>query len=216
MANPFKNTAPQSVSPRQQLAQNYNLARINLLWVIAFTVVNIVLTVTKSDMYFLFSAYVPYVISTFGMIFAGMYPAEYYEGWEAVPSEAPTVLAVALAIAVVILVFYLLAWIFSKKRVGWLIFALVFFAIDSVLMLLMANLGESIVDILFHAWVIVSLSKGIHAYFKAKALPEEDVAPEQPVAGEGFGWEVPTPAPEAAPAAPAAEEEAAETPTAAE
>ena len=178
MAFPFKPTAPQTVTPRQQLAQNYNMARSNLLWVIAFTVVNIALTVSKSDMYFLFSAYVPYIISAFGMVFAGMYPDEDYEGWEVVPPRTPAVLVVALAIAAIILVFYFLSWFLSKKRVGWLIVSLVLFAIDSVVMLLMANIGESIVDIVFHAWVILSLSRGIYAYFKAKALPEEDFSEE--------------------------------------
>ena len=58
---------------------------------------------------------------------------------------------------------------------GWLIFALVIFVIDTLGML--AFLGfdlSNIVDMIFHAWVIVSLVMGIIAAAKLKKLPEEE------------------------------------------
>ena len=48
--------------------------------------------------------------------------------------------------------------------------------IDTVTMLYMVvDLSECIVDILFHAWVIISLTMGIVSHFKLKKLPEEPV-----------------------------------------
>lgn len=79
-------------------------------------------------------------------------------------------------VAGMILVLYLLSWILSKKpRVGWMIFALVVFVIDTAALLLMVvNIADWIIDIAFHGWVIFSLINGIISYFKLKKLPEEE------------------------------------------
>lgn len=53
----FKNN---KTSERYTLENKYNTTRYNLLLVIGFTLINIVLLVTNSDRYFLFSAYIPY------------------------------------------------------------------------------------------------------------------------------------------------------------
>lgn len=61
----FKNN---KTSERYTLENKYNTTRYNLLLVIGFTLINIVLLVTNSDRYFLFSAYIPYTVATLGMI----------------------------------------------------------------------------------------------------------------------------------------------------
>ena len=79
-------------------------------------------------------------------------------------------------VAAVLTLLYLLAWLCSKKQwVGWLIFALVFFVLDTVGMLLSIVIAtDMIIDILFHAWVIYYLILGIHAHFKLKKLPPDE------------------------------------------
>lgn len=186
MANLFaNNTQPQQLSQREVLTNKYMSARHNLLLVVAFTLINIILLVTNSNTYFLFSAYIPYMIVDLGMALCGKYPAEYYGGDLAgMEFLGDTFFVVTLVAAAVFLVLYLLSWILSKKpRVGWMIFALVFFVIDTAGMLLVAGIStDMIVDILFHGWVVVSLIGGISAYFKLKKLPEEVEAPaEAPV-----------------------------------
>lgn len=180
---------PNNVSTRQTLEARCKNSRSNLLLVVAFTVINVVLLITNSNTYFLFSAYIPYAIADFGMLFCGKYPAEYYvgelAGTDFLPSSA---FGMFVAIAAVVVCLYLLCWIFSKKnRMGWLIFALVIFVIDTLGML--AFLGfdlSNIVDMIFHAWVIVSLVMGIIAAAKLKKLPEEE-----PVVSEvGQGEEI--------------------------
>ena len=64
----FKNN---KTSERYTLENKYNTTRYNLLLVIGFTLINIVLLVTNSDRYFLFSAYIPYTVATLGMILCG-------------------------------------------------------------------------------------------------------------------------------------------------
>ena len=171
------NAVASQMTQRQLLESRYASARGNLLLVVALTVVNIILLVTNSDTYFLFSAYIPYLLVDLGMLFCGLYPSEVYaDGLADMQFLSNGFFAVMLVIAVVILMMYVLSWLFSKKqKVGWLIFALVFFGIDTLALLLLNGfVVESIIDYVIHAWVIVSLIMGISSYFKLKKLPENE------------------------------------------
>lgn len=215
MANLFTEKQNEAVPQQQQLASRYASARHNILLIVAFTVVNIILLVTKSNTYFLFSAYLPYLLVGFGMIMCGMYPMEYYtelygEDLTGIEFLDRSFLTVMLVIAAVMLVLYLLSWIFAKKlRVGWMIFALVFFGIDTIAMLALNGIAmEMIVDIIFHGWVVLSLARGISAYYKLKKLPvepeeqpalpteEANVQIEEPVPEEEIPAQTEEPTPE--------------------
>lgn len=185
MANFFGNKSDvKNLSQREVLEQKYNRSVANLLVVILFSVVNIVLLVAKSDTYFLFSAFIPYLLATYGMYFCGMLPEEYYYDMPETEFVDTSFLVVTLVIAAVIILLYFLSWLFArKKKVGWLIFALVLFSIDTVSMLVLSELAaDSFIDIAFHAWVLFYLISGIVNYFKLKNLPEEE--PEEIVDGE--------------------------------
>ena len=176
--NKNQNQQAQPFSQRQQMERRYASARMNLLWVVLFTAINIVLLVSNSYTYFLFSAFIPYAIVDYGMIVCGKYPADFYGDLSQYQFFDTTVLVVLIAVAAVICVLYLLCWIFSKKRrVAWLIVGLVFFALDTVFMLLGGISADRILDIVFHGWVIISLTGGIIAHSKLKKLPAEEPAP---------------------------------------
>ena len=167
----------QALTPRQNYERKYNAARANLLLVVIVTLVNLLLVSTGSDSYFLFSAYIPYFITTVGLAWCGMLPPEYYEA----PLEDyifydKSLFAALLIFAVILTLLYLLAWFMSKKnRVGWLIFALAFFGLDTVGMLVLNGFAiESIMNIVFHAWVIYYLIMGIVAHRKLKNLPPDE------------------------------------------
>ena len=177
------------VADRQKLLNRYGSARGTLLAIVLFTAINIVLLITNSNSYFLFSAFIPYMVVDYGMYFCGKYPTEFYEGdLSEYQFLDNSVLVVAVVIAAVLLAAYLLCWLFSKKpRVGWLICGLVFFVMDTVLMALLG--GEAfttVMDILFHVWALASLTLGIISYYKLKKLPQEE--------------EIPAPVPEEVPA----------------
>ena len=172
-------------SQRQLLEGRYKAAGNNVLWVVLFTVVNIVLLVANSNTYFLFSAFIPYALVDLGMYYCGKYPAELYSEWGEVQFADTSLLVVVVVIAAVICALYLLCCLFcrkgQKRRVGWLITALVFIALDTGLMLLFGSIADNILDVVFHGWIIVSLIMGISAHFKLKKLPEEEpVAVPQP------------------------------------
>jgi hypothetical protein len=181
-------------SPLQVNAKRYRTARYHLLLVIAFTVINLILLLVPSEeqRYFVFSATVPYVLSWVGMDLCGRFPPAYYGGEEYYAELVffpDAVFFVLFAISVIIVGMYLLLYFLSgKHRAGWMIVAVVMFAVDSLLML--ASFGaelDSLIDIVFHAWVLISLISGTVAGFKLKKLGSEERFPINLVEGAAEG-----------------------------
>jgi len=151
------------LSPRANAERKYNLARANLLLALIFTVVNVVLTLVNADIYFLFSAFMPLVAVELGIGMATEF--------------GTTVMVLLVAIGIALLVPCLLCWIFSKKKMGWMIAALVYFVFDTAFLLLFAlllGMLTSIIDILFHAWIIYYMIVGVKAGIALKTLPEDE------------------------------------------
>lgn len=177
MANIFKNNAAQAMTERQTLESKYTAARTNLLVVVIFTVVNVLLLATQSNTYFLFSAFIPYILMDAGMFYCGIYPDEVYMGTpELYVLFDSSVFAAFAVICAVMVAVYFLCWIFSKKhKIGWLIAALVFFVMDTVGMFLFYGVSfDAILDIFFHAWVLYYIINGIVAHYKLMNLPPEE------------------------------------------
>ena len=158
---------------RAMYEQRYKSSRINLILVVFLTVINIIMLIAKDYSYFLFSACVPYELVNTGMFFCGMHSVEYAGEIDFTPLDS-SVFVVMLIIAIIILALYLLCFFLSKKKVAWFIVAVVMFSIDTALMLVLWPIGESILDILFHGWVIFSLVYGLVAWNKLKKLPDEE------------------------------------------
>lgn len=177
MKNFDNNTQVGKMYDRAVYENRYKTARINILLIVIFTAINIGLLFIETATYFLFSASVPYWLSIYALLFMGKIPVD--DGY-AVIAVDDVVSYALLAGAVVIVVLYLLCWIFSKKKVGWLITALVLFSIDTVVMFVMFDgiNSDSIFDILFHALIIVELAMGISAHYKLKKMPVTVVTAE--------------------------------------
>ena len=182
----------QPLSERALLENKYNSSRYNLLLVVIFSLINVLICVFGGDTYFLFSASLPYYIAFMGAFLGGIMPDEYYFEMGIAKEEllGTPALVIFAIIAVVVIAFYFLFWLFSKKKVGWIIAALVFFVIDTVIMLVVFGISiDMIVDALFHVWVLVSLISGIVNYYKLKKLPEEiKTAPETDDFNDGFNY----------------------------
>lgn len=141
-------------------------ARSNLLLMLAFTAVNVILRIAQANLYFLFSASMPMAALDIGVVFeeAGL-PGAYIAG---------------IVVAIVIVVLYLLCWLLSNKRRGWMVVALVLFALDTLLMFLLYEItADMVLDVLFHAYVLYYLISGTVAMAKLKNQPEP-VAEELP------------------------------------
>ena len=61
-----------ALSARQTLEKRYSGARLNILLVAAFTLLNIIFLAAESGTFFLFSAYIPYLLVDMGMLFCGL------------------------------------------------------------------------------------------------------------------------------------------------
>lgn len=169
-----------AVPEGQKLGVRYQNARVNLLLAVGFTVINILLFAAGSDSFFLFSTYVPYVLVIWGMLYCGLLPADYGTKYAELQILDKPYFAVFALLALIILAVYVVCWLCSKNRVGWMIAALSLFSVDTVLMLAIGGVAaDSITDIMFHAWVIVSLAMGVHAYFKLKKLPQAEMPVSQ-------------------------------------
>ncbi len=167
------------LSPQEALLQRYNGARNNLILVVAFTLVNMVMLVAGSSSYFLFSASIPYYLTFFGMLQTGNLPADYYYGWTDFLPSHTSFLVIIIIISVILTAIYALCWFLSKKRgFGWLVFALISFIIDTIFMFVFVGFSaDMIIDVVFHTWVIISLSSGISAAVKLTKLPPQEEAP---------------------------------------
>lgn len=172
----LKNFNKKPVAERGSLETKFKNSRYNLLLVVAFTLINIVLLITDTDTFFLFSAYIPYGVIDLGMLVCGKYPAEFYQQNAIAETLDPSAFIGFIIIAAIIVLLYLACWFFSKKvKTGWLVFALIIFAIDAIALIYVFGFeSDNIVDIIFHVWVIVSLIMGISAGSKLKKLPPEE------------------------------------------
>ena len=170
----------QPLTKGEILTARYTNARRNILILIIFTVLNIFLALTGSSVYLLFSAYIPYTLVETGLFVCGMYPEEIYEEIHSAPYhtiEFPSIgiLYILVIVAAFVLLWYFISWKATRKAsFGWMLFTLIYFALDTVVMLLVRGISfGDIFDLLFHGWVLYSLTAGILALHKLRNLPEE-------------------------------------------
>ena len=149
-------------TPRQVTEAKYKRSRANLLLVIIASVINL-FTLALNNSYFLFSLSLPSIpLEVIMMDF---------------PEATFAELLIPIVIGFVLTLPYLICWIFSKKRPGWMVVALVFFIIDCFLLITLYDLTSVIFDILFHAWILFYLITGVKHGFKLKKMPEDEPLP---------------------------------------
>ena len=174
--NPQK---PNTISFLQN-KNRYDQGRGALLAVVLLSLVNLI-SVTLSDVYFLFSSYVTQLLAVWGAIL--------YEETQAV--VFPVIFGIIGLISVVP---YFLCYLFSKKRAGWMIAAFVLFGVDSLIFLVdfvsLILVGDlsMLMDLVIRIWVIVSLAQGVKYGLRVKKDEEEGIASVQD--GEQSGEDV--------------------------
>ena len=142
------------MTPRFELEKRYTGARSNLLFVLALSLLNAVLSFVGSDWTFFFSTTFP------------MFSIEFF-GDEA--------MAIGVAVALFSLLAYLLCYLLSKKNKGWLIAALVFICLDAPVIFMWEISVFTFVNLGFHAWIIVILISGLRAKSQLDKLPPDDL-----------------------------------------
>lgn len=155
------------------LAKKYLTARRNLLSVVIFTTINLFLLLLDGSTYMLFSASIPYYLPAFAKAVDDILMEGHYLTWG------------AYGISMASILFYLLCWHFGKERRGWMIAALVMFALDCLgligLVVLTQTPVDFILDIVFHIWVMYYLVSAARSSSKLnRLLAEADAAPASP------------------------------------
>ena len=201
MSNFFSRFGIDTNDPKMQRASLYskfNAARMNILLIVVFSVINIFTLILGKGGFFLFTGAIPYQVVDLGMALCGFKPQEYYTNLGVEPIFDKSFFAVFVAIAALVLTLFVLCWAFSKKRGDvWLKIALALVSADTMVMLLGGNFSTMLLDAVFHIWLIVILFMGISAYEKLRKMPkdldfvEEGVADPNyyPESGEGTNEE---------------------------
>jgi hypothetical protein len=136
-------------------------ARNNLLAVIVFTVINIILSAFDAGVNFLFSATIPQFIFEIGKNLDSEMGSSFF-------------MIVGLIIAFIIIITYFVFWILSNRVRVFILVALIFFCIDSSLLLFLISSMEFnisfLLDIAFHGWILYYLINGVKAWFKMRGV----------------------------------------------
>ena len=125
----------------------YNNSRLSILLLFIFSVINI-FSISTLGTYFLFSAYLPQVLISLAYL-------------------DPSLTSVMVILSILYILPYLLCYIFSKKKAGWMVAALVLFSVDSLVFLidffayLAAGDLSFIIDLIFRIYVFASLIIGV-------------------------------------------------------
>ncbi|MCL2406362.1 MAG: hypothetical protein FWC95_00385 [Defluviitaleaceae bacterium] len=151
---------------RKQLQKRFNSSRANLIGMTFLTCVNIILILTQSAWYFPFSAFIPAFLIYFNSTYHTL-------------SSTYSFAVLGITAAVLTTSIYVVLWILSKKFKGLIIAALVYFSIDTLILLGITGFvivnGEFeffiIIEIMFSAWIIYYLISGTVAWAKMRKLP---------------------------------------------
>lgn len=137
--------------------QQYRSYNYDLLAIAAFTLINVLLVLFKSETYFLFSAYLPYWLVLFCAVTTGYLPVE-----DVTATMNSGAFVAAIVFALVAVAVYAVLWFFSRKTYIPLIVGAVLMGIDTVSMFVLTGFEVSmILDYIFHGVVLYCLIRGI-------------------------------------------------------
>jgi len=158
---------------RNDPAKRYKSARGNLMAMIVLTVINIGLSLAGSGRAFLFRAFLPEL---------------------AIDFFSDRIAWAGFVIAALLLGLYVLCWALSKKESAWMTAAMVLFAVDTAIFLVlfaMICLGGAfevgmLLEVAFQAWVLYYLIAGVLAAKELKGVPEGVPEAQMPPQEDGY------------------------------
>lgn len=146
--------------------KRYKTARASLLAIIIFSAINL-FSIIFADSYFLFSSYFTQLVA--------------FVGYELFVESGEMIFAVvSIIIGLITLVPYALCYFMSKKKVGWMIGALVLFSIDTAILLvdfvsmLLSGSFGGIIDLAFHIYALGTIVSCVVYGIKGKDVIEKE------------------------------------------
>ncbi len=170
---------------RRRLDDQYKVARFTLLLVLAFTVINLLMRISQTFVFFLFSANIPFYLLDLGMYYGGIYSHPSQGVIAAGYGSLGTLFfALMLGVAVLFVTAYFVCWLLSANRAIYLKIAFILFAVDTAFMTLTTLFGLAdfsiffLVDLALHGASLYLMGKGIAARRRLLALSTEAPAPD--------------------------------------
>ena len=148
------------MTQKQRYIRQIISARSNLMMMMVLTGINIILYALKTRISFPFSAFLPELSLLLGVL-------NYRE------TGNTLILLLGIGGFVILAGIYILCYIKTKTNANWFKTALVLFAVDTIAYLyFMAPLMDitTIINLLFHVWLLYSLVLAIDAGSKLKKL----------------------------------------------
>lgn len=145
---------------REDVETKFNISRSNLLWVIAFSVINLLLALFNTEIFFLFSLTFPNILIEIGQLIA-------------IELNNSIFILVGVIMAIITIVLYVICYLLSKKYKAFILVSLILFSIDTIILLCVSVMTlniSSIIDIAVHIWVIYYLINGVKAWLNLKNL----------------------------------------------
>jgi len=144
----------------------FGRARGNLLVIVAFTLINLFLSISDSSFSFFFSAFIPSLIIEFALSLG-----------------SNTIWMGSIIVAFGIVFAYYLCWMLSKRQRAWILVALILFSIDALIFLFIVIfagfLGEInmslLIQVAFYGWIMYYLITGTVAWAKLKNLSSRQI-----------------------------------------
>jgi len=148
------------MTQKQRYIRQIISGRSNLMMMMALTGINIILYALKTSISFPFSAFLPELSLLLGVLNYG---------------ETGSILILLLGTGgfVILAGIYIMCYIKTKTNTNWFKTALVLFAVDTIAYLyFMAPLMDitTIIDLLFHVWLLYYLVMAVDAGSKLKKL----------------------------------------------
>ena len=144
----------------------FEKSRNNLLLVIVFTVINLVLIYFEANLNFLFSATIPQFVFNIGKAMSDQ-------------TDTDIFLIIGLVIAFLAVLSYFIFWILAKRARVLILIALIFFSIDSLLLIYLVFTNDEfnfsvLIEIAFHAWILYYLFTGVKAWYKLRGVSADE------------------------------------------
>lgn len=146
------------MNEQQKLQKSYAAARSNLLLMTILTALNVLAMVAQFGLRNLFSAAIPQIAYAY---FAGSGGGQVLGG---------------LIIGALFIGLFLLCYALSKNNTRWMTAALIVYALDTVFLIgwiIFRRDTSSLLDAVFHAWVLAFLISGVKAAAKLGKLPPQ-------------------------------------------
>ena len=159
---------------RIRLRQRIVVSRMTILVITAVTLLNLLLLLVKVNYHFHLSAAIPYYMNWLGLKLSDY-------------SDVTGFRVFAAFLTIGVFVFYVACWLFSSQKPVWLSAALVMYAIDTVMLIVLSftvikRPGACIFEILAHLLCLWILWNGVASGKRLRKMARRrKVAEEQPV-----------------------------------